>query len=62
MTEQQYLHERKVLAARFGAFVLTARRWLFRRPVGTMRAAWVVMFDRELLRYQAVATRLATWD
>lgn len=56
MTDQQYLHERKVLAARFGAFVLTARRWLFWRPVGTMRAAWVVMFDRELLRLQGAGT------
>lgn len=57
MTDQQYLHERKVLAARFSAFVLTARRWLFRRAVGTMRAAWVVMFDRELLRYQGAEAR-----
>lgn len=57
MTDQQYLHERKVLAARFGAYVLTARRWLFQRPKGTLRAAWVVMFDRELLRYQGADAR-----
>ncbi|ULR87194.1 hypothetical protein [Comamonas sp. B21-038] len=62
MTDQQYLHERTVLAARFSAFVLTACRWLYRRPVGARRAAWVVMFDRKLLGYQGAATRRAEWD
>jgi hypothetical protein len=56
MTDPQYLHERKVLAALWSAYCLTALRRLFRRPVGTRRAAWVVMFDRELLRYQGAAT------